>query len=169
MYRCDFNSKCIYLAELKYNDERGIELSEPLSYGLLYKCGENSFINILDIYEELPIFKRVPYSNTTIDGEDYGTMVSCISENTGNGPCWVLTSTKFSQFTDNDKVTIKELEDYVLADERYFKDREAIAKRRLKKLKKPTKMVKIILSDQEKRREMDEFFDERIKGFVKAK
>ena len=38
----------------------------------------------------MPIYDRTNYSNTTLDGEDYGSILKLVSGNVESGPCYVI-------------------------------------------------------------------------------
>ena len=38
----------------------------------------------------MPIYDRTNYSNTTLDGEDYGSILKLVSRNVESGPCYVI-------------------------------------------------------------------------------
>lgn len=157
------------IAAVRYLDkEKGVELGDNLSYVFLLKGAygdEDRYFNPFDITESYPTFKRSLYTNY-IDDEAYGTkLVPCTSW-FESGPCWVIEEELSKQIFD-DVVTSKELEDYMLATDRYFKDRMKVAKTRIKS--SPLKMMKIIKEDKKRKEYMDYYFMERETEKVKKR
>lgn len=164
-----FKSERIFFAELRYYEEhRCIEVSDALSYGLLYDTGKG-YVNLLNQFEEFPVFKRVPYPNFTQDGEEFGSKVVCVSDTCSTGPCWVISKRRLSDEIEAEYVTLEDVEKYVLDQNEYFKDRESIIKEKLKCGRGTLKMVCSMLDDRKKKTYMQTFFKERIKGFEKLK
>lgn len=155
-----FKTKDIKLAELKYydKDHGGMEYMNSLSLIFVVKFGDE-YVNLLNIYEAYQTYERVPYSNTTNDGEDFGTMISLVSGVERNGPCWLLTGQRANDLFEEETISIEELEDYVLDSKDYFKDRYNIAFNRLYRGERPFKMLEIIKKDITKKRDIDRFFD----------
>lgn len=155
-----FKTKDIKLAELKYfdKDHGGMEYMDSLSLIFVAKVGDE-YVNLLNICESYQTYERVPYSNTTNDGEDFGTMISLVSGVEKNGPCWLLTGQKVDDLLKEETVSIEELEDYVLNSRDYFKDRYDIAFNRLYRGERLFKMLDIINKDITKKRNIDRFFD----------
>ena len=122
----------IKVAEIREFDveHNGVAMNFYSYLFLLEKDGV--YINPFDVFEDYPIYKRLPYSNTTLDGEDFGSKIKLIHGEEKDGPCIVLSTKKFSNFTDLKEFSLEQLENIVLLSSRYFKDREKIVKERFK-------------------------------------
>lgn len=119
------------LAKIKYYDSKhngvgGVELSTPVdAYAFLYKIND-TYINLFDPIEELPIFKRTKYTNTTKDGEDYGNMLVQVSGTNTSGPCFVIENITMPQLLGNnisENITYDILKNYIYDSSRFFPDR----------------------------------------------
>ena len=165
----------IKIAELKFFDkDHGIEVSGVQSYGLIAKIGRNSYLNILNPYDDYPIFERVPYSNCSRDGLEYGTKVISVGDaELESGPCWIIGGECL--FDEIGKETIKggDIEDFVLKSPLYYKDRLPLVKREMKRHipfgKKFTDLYCLLCEDQVSKRQMDEFFYARCERKVNVK
>ena len=163
-----FNTKDLYLAELKYAaKEKGIEVMEPLSYVFVYHK-DNSFYNVIT-KEEYPTYEKIPYSNTTIDGEDYGTKIRLVSELDETGPCYLLSNIKCEKLLSDSVVDLEIIKDYILNSSFFFKDRIDIAVDRLANFKEPVKMFKIFWNEFDRREYIKKYFKEKEVGKQKVK
>lgn len=146
----------LFIAELRYLDSKeGIEYDSPLSYVLLNKKN-NHYYNVFDVFEEYPVFERSKcYSNCTSDGVEYGTMMYYRGGVIQDGPCWVIGSAFPLQ---KDEFTKNELEDFIINDERFFKDRREVAPSRIKN---PLKLLKLLNKDDAKYDYMVYYLQER--------
>ena len=118
----------IRLAKVKYYDAKrgGVEVSDIDAYAFLYRYGEE-YVNIFDLGESLPVFERVPYSNTTLDGEDFGTKLMLVGgDDTKSGACYILEKTTAKDLMGEDQVSVDSLQDYLLRSNDFFVDRLSI-------------------------------------------
>ena len=62
------------LAKVKYFDVKhnGVEVTGEDPYVFLLNIN-NTYINLFDPVENLPVYDRLPYSNTTMSGVDFGS------------------------------------------------------------------------------------------------
>ena len=150
-------AKDIKIAELKFfdKDHFGIEVSEAQSYGLIAKVEgviNSAYLNLLNPFEEYPIFERIPYCNCNSDGVEYGAKVISVGK---------------------EDVEKEDIEDFVLKSPFYYKDRMSLVKNRMKKSlpfsKKFTDLYCTFYSDTVDKRKMDEFFECRCKQKVNVK
>lgn len=150
----------LFLGGMRFfsKEDNGAELSDNLGYAVLYKIAEDIYINIMNPLEEYPVFLRVPYTNVSSYGEEYGTKLALVSKKVETGPCYVISSS-FKELLKVDNIDLEGLEDYILNSSYYFIDRTDIAKDRLKK--NPRKMNSIIKNDSKSYEEMVEFFENR--------
>lgn len=155
----------VRLADLRYYDAShgGIELTNSYSKGILIDLtGRGHYENLFCLGEAYPVFKRAPFANCTINGDEYGTKVFYVSNELITGPCWILSDVSLRQILEKDEVSISELEDYILASNQFFKDRAGIAFTRAKEAGERLKMQRIINDDQLMQDMMDEFFSQRM-------
>lgn len=161
----------IRLAELKYFDEEhnGVEFGKPQSFGILFFVKDN-YVNLFEPGECYPVFKRSRfYGSSDSDGNQFGTKLEIVSGDVVSGPCWVLRDNDFRSVFGRSVVDYETIENYILNSDYFFKDRMEIALKRLKKFKRPIKMMKTIESDMDKTVQMDEFFSERGHKVQKVK
>lgn len=158
-----FKKDELFIAELRYLDsERGIEYDSPLSYAILNKK-DKEYYNVFDMFEEYPVFERSRcYSNCTSDGVEYGTKMIYRGGTIKNGPCWVIDS-KFP--LEKDEFTKSELEDFIINDERFFKDRREVAP---SKIKNPLRLLKLLQRDDKDYEYMNYYLQERTTSKVKT-
>lgn len=149
------------LAALRYYDKNnGVELTDPLGYVILENIGNDFYINPLDIdAEEYPVFERLPYSNVTLSGDEFGSKMILVNDIDVSGPCYVLFNTNLKDSFDKDLIEESELKGYILNSNYYFRDRKKVA---LEKMRKhPIKMYRIIKEAEEKEEKILDFFAER--------
>ena len=122
-----------FVAELKmYEKGRGVELSSPLSYDVVYKDEDGNYRNVFNRDESFTTLSRVKYAQNyyyTDDGQEipYGSRVRLVSEKHETGPCWVLTGTSFTNIKKED------LENMIMYSRDYYKDRVSIIDRHFDK------------------------------------
>ena len=126
------------LAQLRFYETQrnGTEILPMLAYAFLLKNGDQ-YINILNPEEEYPVYGRVPYSNTTISGEDYGTKIILLSGEERDGLCYVLENRSVSSmFGNKEEISFQELQKYVMFSSDFFVDRMKIVEEEKKVLKR---------------------------------
>ena len=147
------------LVTLKYYEKGlGVEVCENFSYAFLVNVN-GVYINPFSQLELYPVFERVPYCNTTLDGEDFGSKLNLLNDIDQSGPCYIVVGTNIF---DKEEVTYEELENYILKSSNFFRDRFYIARDRLSKLKQPVKMLNIMKKDVFKLDDIDKYFNDRI-------
>lgn len=157
----EISTKNIRAVGLRYfsEEDNGIELSKNLGYAFLVKVGEDFYINPFNPLEGYPLFERVPYSNVTIYGEEFGSKVSLVCGEEKTGPCYITLADDATQIFKKDTVTVGEVEDLILRSPYYFMDRHDIALSRYRQ--HPLKMQKILNFDEAPHAEMVDFFEKR--------
>lgn len=121
----------IYLGELRdYSVEhRGVELNN-YGYVFLKKClynDEEKYINLLNYFDEYPVYKRYPVSNYTKDGESYGTKIVQVCGEEKDGPCFVIFShEKIENLFNDEYISLNDLEKIALDGNYFFKDFEDV-------------------------------------------
>ena len=117
-------TKNVKLAQVRYFDtyHNGVEIPEIKAYTFLYKQGDY-YINYLNPSEELPVYDRVPYTNTTLDGFDFGTKIVLAQGECMDGPCYVIENIGVDNIFGMDTITSEQLEEFVLKSNLFFVDR----------------------------------------------
>lgn len=164
--KIEFNVENLHLAEIRYLslENNGVEFGNPLGYVFLFKRDERDrvYLNLISFAnDDYAVFKRLPYSNTTKDGEDYGSKLKIVGNDyyLKSGICFVLSNTTTREIFEKDVVSKEELEDYILASDKYFVDREFIATQRMDE--EPFRMKRIIARDKKDEEKYIKFFEER--------
>lgn len=104
---------------------------DNLSYVLLVeKDGE--YYNPFCVEDNYPVYGRTPYTNTTLDGEDYGNILYLASGEEKEGLCLVLSKLNLRSYLGADEVSVQQLEDYILKSKNFFKDKKSIVDSRFK-------------------------------------
>lgn len=100
-------------ARIKYfeSDKNGCEVFCPEAYALLLKVGD-AYINVVNPYEECNVYDRVPYSNSTKSGEDYGTKLLLVCGREEDGLCYVL-EPKLGAFEDKSYIRFCDIENEI--------------------------------------------------------
>lgn len=171
------NSERIRLVELRYfdKDHNGVELGSPLSYAMLYEVEEENvpvfngtrYVNMFGLNDfDLVLRRSKFYSCCDSAGNDYGTKMELVAGEAKTGPCWVLTDVDFSEVF-GPEVSYEALQTYILKSDKYFMDRESIAKERLLNFRNPVKMLRVMDRDKKDAARLNEYFAER--GIQKVK
>ena len=143
-------TKDIYVGVVKTYTDKGVEVSADSECVILLK-EDGQYKNIFSLDETLncAIFKRVPYSNTTQDGEDFGTKLVQINEYqpTNNEECLILMDFDFQNFFGKEDIDIERIYDFSLKTDFFIRQRRRYAVEKMKKLQEPVGMLKIIIND----------------------
>lgn len=160
--KIEFNVENLHLAEIRYLslENGGVELGESVGYVFLINR-DSVYMESISCFSFMPVLKRLPFSNTTRDGEDYDSKMKVVGNEfyLESGPCYVLSNTTAREIFEKDVVSEKELEDYILASEKFFVERRIIAKKRMKS--DPIRMTEILVKDKEHEEKFIKFFEER--------
>lgn len=141
---------------------RGVEHTDSQSKVILVDfLGNDSFVNPFCLGDKYPIFKRVPISNVTRDGESYGTKVCHIFGELSTGPCLIFTAVDFREAVGKDEVSLEDIEAYVLDSLDFFKDRMSIVEDRIRRGKDVSWPSAKMMKDIAAMDAMDRFFSER--------
>ena len=95
-----------------YETGKGCEIPEEEAYALLIKIGDE-YRNVARPLEECNVYGRVPYSNRTQGGDDFGTMLTLVNGKEEDGICYILEK-KLDAFEGKDFVTVKEIDDEIM-------------------------------------------------------
>ena len=115
----------VRLAQLRYfNLERNAsEIPEIEAYAVLVDIN-GTYINVLNPLEELPILDRTPYTNVTPDGlHEFGNKLILVNGESQDGPCYVLEKGDLKGDLRREKVSVTDIENYVLDSKLFFVDR----------------------------------------------
>ena len=153
------------LAKVKYYDAEanGIEVNGLDAYAFLMKAGKD-YVNVFDLTSNLPIFERVPYSNTTKDGVNYGTKVIQISgEADKSGLCYVLETSTAKDLFEVEELDEEALKRYIVSSKKFFIDRKSIIQDNPSLIAR-MKALPILLSDEKKHDKLRKFVDSHETG-----
>ena len=111
-------------AQLRYFDKEhnGVEVPDFKAYTIFIKL-EDTYMNLFNGLEELNVYERLPYSNSTQSGEDFGTKIRLVCGKEENGVCYVLETTDMEELKGLDSVTETDLYKIVLDSEDFYFDR----------------------------------------------
>ena len=115
----------IKLAQLRKYDARrkASEIPDKKAYAVMVEVN-GTYVNVLNPLEELPVYGRTPYANTTRDGmHEFGNKIVLLNGEEKDGPCYILETTDMEHELHKEKVTIKDIENYVLNSKLFFVDR----------------------------------------------
>ncbi len=160
--KVEFKVENLSVAEVRYfsKEDNGVEFTDPVSYVFLVNRDEVYF-NPFDFGEYYPVFKRVPYSNTTRLGEDYGSKMRLAGNSCDlkSGPCCVLCNIDMKELFGRDTVSEEVLKKYMMHSEKYFKDRELFFEESVRKY--PLTTLLKAKKDRVNKEKMINFFEER--------
>ena len=164
MKSTNVNTSKLRLAQVRYFDEEknGTEIPRIKAYAFLQEVN-GVYVNLLDPTEELPVYERTPYTNTTLDGEDFGTKIILAQGEEKEGPCFVLEKVNVRELFGRDIVTIEDVEKYVLKSEMFFVDRMSLIKEKKGFIIHLGSRLKV-MEDSKKFDEMNAFFAGHKKG-----
>lgn len=116
------NVEDLFLAEVRRFDVEMNASEIPLvrGYTFLERDGD-SYRNLFCPSLDYPVYVRTPYTNTTRDGEDYGSKIILAQGDVEDGLCFIIQSS-LSKMINQDKITTSELKKYVLQSDKFFLD-----------------------------------------------
>ena len=153
-------SKNLRLGKVKYFDveHNGVEVNDIDAYVFLYNINGH-YVNIFNICEEeYPVFERVPYTNATLDGEDFGTkLMQVAGDSTKSGPCYILEKETGKDIFDCYSVTMNTIQDYMFSSPKFFVDRYDIL---TKNVDNHTRRLNyyVLLKDEKDLANLEEYF-----------
>ena len=102
MLNIKIDSKKLKLAQIKYFDveHNGLEVTGQDVYAFLYDVN-GTYVNPFNVFEEMPVYKRLPYSNTTLDGDDYGSKITLAQGEPVDGLSYVISNTSMEDLFGN--------------------------------------------------------------------
>ena len=117
------NTKDLRIAEVRYFDteHNGVEIPPLTAYAFLLKVGEE-YINIINPGKDYPVYERVPYSNTTREGWEFGTKIILATGECQDGLCYVVGNTPMEDVFCVSTVTRRELIENIVKSGEFFID-----------------------------------------------
>ena len=154
------NTKDLRIAEVRYFDtlHNGVLVPSVEAYVLLQKIGDQ-YVNVFHPEVEYPIYERVPYSNTTMDGWDFGTKIIQVSGECKDGLCYVMARTPIQDVLRVNQITREELEKVILKSNVFFIDRIDLLKKQ-----KNSFFNKQLWDDKKKMKEFQQYIDSCERG-----
>ena len=147
------------LAQLRYFDEKRNATEIPQKKGYAFLVENNGeYVNILNLENSLPVYGRCLYTNTTMDGEDYGTKIFLVSGEVKSGLCFVMEPVNVSQIFQCSEVSLKDLEQYILNSDLFFIDRLELLKNKKIPFYMKKSLKKRICEDMSCLNELNEYF-----------
>ena len=143
----------INLVDLRlYWKEEGVLVDNIMPKALVvYDKSDNKYHNIIVPEETYPLIKRLPYSNTTSYGLEYGTKLIAEDPSQINESCICGIDLFIEDLKKQPYIEMEELEDKMLYSNLYFKDRIRIIEKRINNsIKVPKKLRKKVSADWEK-------------------
>ena len=119
----------VRIGQVRYFDmeRNATEIPEDKAYAFLVNIN-GVYINPFSPLEEVPVYDRTNYTNTTLDGESFGTKIVLASGEVKEGFCYVLEKISGKEIFNKDIVTIRDLEDYMFDTNDFFFDRLTVGK-----------------------------------------
>lgn len=116
--------KKLRLAQIRYFDSsrNGCEIPQSKAYAFLINV-DGQYVNILNPAMEYPVYDRSPYSNTTLDGEDFGNRLILVNGEVKNGTCYVMELIDVGELFNDSMVNISTIEKFVFQSDYFFPDR----------------------------------------------
>lgn len=111
-------------AQLRYFDEEhnGVEIPEIKAYTIFVET-DDGYVNLFTGLDNYNVYERLPYTNTTQGGEDFGTKIRLVSGKEEDGVCYVLESKGMTELKGLESVTKEYLYKLILESEDFYFDR----------------------------------------------
>lgn len=160
MKNIEIKANKVRLAQVRYFDveENASEIPHEPAYAFLIKVN-GVYINPFNPIEEVPVYERVWYSNTTWEGREFGTKIVLAQGEVQEGKCYILELEMGKKLFDKDMITIKDLEDYMFNSEDFFVDRLEVGKNKPWKPKEMLLRYKQMQSDYIKMLNLEEYLN----------
>ncbi len=159
----------IRLAKLKYFDveHNGVEVTREDPYVFLVKVND-SYINLFDPLEEMPVYDRLPYSNVARTVGDYGTKIRLIQGEEKEGLCYVIENVDIGNLLGKDVIKVSDLINYMYRSEDLFVDRKELLVND-SRLRGNKKLKAIYYGDCNRMDDFIHFVNDHNKGFTYKK
>lgn len=110
-------------AQLRYYEkDKGVEIPYFKAYTIFIKK-DDVYMNLFNMLEDYNVYERLPYSNTTQSGEDFGTKIRLVYGKEEEGTCYVLESQRMKELDGLETISIRDLYDIILRSEDFYFDR----------------------------------------------
>ena len=120
----EVKTSLLRIAQLRYFDTKnnGVAVPSINAYVFLVKI-DNSYYNLFNPSMRLPVYDRVPYSNTTLDGVPHGSKITLVDGVCEDGFCYVLERISLEKELKVKQVPISVIKDYMFDSSLFFIDR----------------------------------------------
>ena len=167
------NIKNICQAEVRYFDlkNNGLEYTPALSHVILFNRGD-TYINLLNCGDFAPVFRRMKNKSNVYNNQDeyIGTKIELVCGEVQDGESWLISKTDFSDVFVGDEVDMRDIENYVLSSDLFFKDRLALTREFTARHGLPSLTIRnIVKKDSKDLEKMNAFFAEREKQKINKK
>lgn len=160
MEKLEFDTSKMKLAQVRYFNEEKQSTEIPTIQGYVFLININgNYVNIFNSTKSINVYDRLPYSNTTIDGEDYGNKLVICSGEVSEGICYVIEPFDIKLLLGEGKITYKQLEDVIINSNNFFVDRIHIIEDRKVFIKNRIKYKKILEKDRKSMAELDRYLN----------
>lgn len=152
------NVEDIYLAEVRRFDLEMNASEIPSVHGYTFlKKDEDHYGSLFHPAFDYPVYERVPYSNTTRDGEDYGSKIKLVQGDAINGPCYIIQSS-LSKIVDRNTISMDEVRRYMLQSNMFFVDRILLLQERDLSFVERVSYCKTLMHDLELQSEFSDYY-----------
>ena len=145
-------------AQIRYFDGDGTLVPDIKAYTIFIK-NDDTYINLFNFVTECNVYERLPYSNNTRDGEDYGTKIRLVSGKEEKGICYILEYRKMEELEGLDSISMMDLYKIIVKSEDLYFDRRDIISA-YPHLAKFRERKRIIEKDNEMIDKLFDFFEE---------
>ncbi len=154
------DTKDLRIAEVRYFDTKhnGVEIPPFDTYAFLLKVGDN-YVNVINPDNDYPVYERVPYSNVTREGWEFGTKIMLVSGECQDGLCYVVGNTAMQDVLGTILISRKELIDKIVDSKQFFVDVAEIREKQ-----RHSFFDKRYRDEQKKLKEFREYVDSCMKG-----
>lgn len=158
----EYDVENFHLAEVRYLDLENCRFlsGDEVWYAFLVNK-DSVYMDLFCCLSDMPVFKLKPSANS-MEGEENDDFELVVAGNecfVGSGPCYVLCDIDLKEIFGKDKVRQEDIENYILASDKFFIERKSIAKERMEI--SPAKMERILDNDKENEAKYIQFFQER--------
>ena len=154
------DTKRIKLGKVTYFDTEHNGTAVPSVDAYVFLVNVNgTYVNPFNVASELPVYDRVPYTNTTRDGEDFGTKIVLANGEVKDGPCYVIEKIDISSYYGEDQMSVDMLRDVMLKSDKFFVDRLGILEDK-PALTRGKKLTRKMIADRARMEELRTFLSE---------
>lgn len=164
------NTKDLKIADVRLFDTKRMASEIPCVHGYVFLVKDNDmYYNLFDPFMEYPVYTRLPYSNTTLDGEDYGSKICLVQGEAQDGVCYIVENLNLRSLFGQDYITLPELKKYILSSQYFFIDRMSILDEEPFDLRTIIRNRKIREADQEHMEKFEKYLGFSAKQFYLKK